>query len=117
MREPRIFALVPEISCVSTEDGSRPLSKNALSFLLRETILRSHQQLAGDHFPLLRVRAHEIRGIATSLSMWRNKSLSAVVEAASWEMPSANHYLRDVEWVDGDIFSLGPIVVGGDFVA
>ena len=72
---------------VSTKDGSKSLSNNTLSFILREVILQSHQQLAGDHFPLLRVRTHEIRGIATSLNMWRNKSLYAVLEAASYRCP------------------------------
>ena len=104
---------------VSPKDRSKPLSKNALSSLLRETILRSHQELSEDHLPLLKVRAHEIRGIAASLNMWRNKSLSSVLEAASWKTPSvfANHYLRDIERVDGDVFSLGLIVAGGDVVA
>ena len=118
VRGPRIYTLVPEIF-VSTKDGSKPLSKNVLSFLLREMIQQSHQQLARDHFPLLRVQACEIRGIAMSLNMWRNKSLLAVLEAASWKTPSvfANHYLSDVERVDGDIFSLGLIVTWGDVVA
>ena len=72
-----------------------------------------------DHFPLLKVWAHEIRGIAVTLSMWRNKSLSAVLEATSWKTPSVfvNHYLRDVKRVDGDFFALGQIVARGDIMA
>ena len=104
---------------ISPDDRSKPLSKNALSCLLRETILQSHQELDEKHFPSKRVRAQDIRGIAAFFNMWHNKSLSVVLEAASWKKPSVftNHYLRDVERVDGDTVSLGPIVAGGDVVA
>lgn len=103
---------------VSPSDRSKPLSKNALSYLLRETILQAHQSLDEDHMRPLRVRAHDIRGIAASLNLWRNRSVSSVLEAASWKTPSVfvNHYLRDVERTDGDTFSLGPIVAAGDIV-
>ena len=108
----------PRTLFVSLRDRSKPLSKNALSYLLKETILHSHRELGEDHFPVMRVKAHDIRGVATSLNLWRNKSFSVILDAASWKTPSvfANHYLRDVERVDGDTFSLGPIVAGGGVV-
>ena len=66
----------------------------------------------------LRVRAHDVRRIATSINLWSNKSVEAVLNAASWRTPSvfAKHYLDDVERSDGDTFSLGPIVAAGGIV-
>ena len=103
---------------VSPSNTSRPLSKNALSYLLRETILHAHQSLHEDHMPPLRVRAHDIRGIATSLNLWKNRSVASVLEAASWKTPSVfvDHYLKDMERSDGATSSLGPLVAAGSFV-
>ena len=103
---------------VSPADKSRPLSKNALSYLLKETILQAHRSLPENLLMPLRVRAHDIRGIATSLNLWRNKSVESILNAASWRTPSvfAAHYLHDVERSDGATFSLGPIVAAGDIV-
>ena len=102
----------------SPSDKSRPLSRNALSYLLRETILHAHQSLPEDHLTPLRVRAHDIRGIAASLNLWKNRSVALVLETASWKTPSVfvNHYLKDMERTDGDTFSLGPLVAAGSFV-
>ncbi|MPC97723.1 hypothetical protein E2C01_093052 [Portunus trituberculatus] len=103
---------------VSPADKSKPLSKNALAYLLREIILQAHRSLPKNLLMPLRVRAHDIRGIATSLNLWRNKSVEAVLNAASWRTPSvfAKYYLHDVERSDGDTFSLGPIVAAGGIV-
>ena len=52
---------------LSVRDHGRPLSKSALSFFLRETIKVAHASIPEEHCPLLKVRAHDIRGIATSV--------------------------------------------------
>ena len=103
---------------VSPSNPSRPLSKNALSFLLKETITEAHQSLPEDMLQTLKVKAHDIRGIATSLNLSRNHCFSTILEAASWRTPSvfANHYLKDVERREGDVFSLGPVVAAGDIL-
>ena len=103
---------------VSPSNKSRPLSKNALSYLLRETILHAHQSLHEDHMPPLRVRAHYVCGIATSLNLWRNRSVASVLEAASWKTPSVfvMHYLKHMERSDGVTSFLGPLVAAGSFV-
>ena len=103
---------------VSPSNTSKPLSKNALSFLLKETILQAHQSFPEELQQPLKVRAHDIRGIATSLNLSRNHSFNSILEAASWKTPSvfANHYLKDLERIEGDTFSLGPVVAAGDIV-
>ncbi|MPC67967.1 hypothetical protein E2C01_062156 [Portunus trituberculatus] len=81
---------------VSPSNRSRPLSRNGLSYLL----------------------PHDIRGVATSINLLRNKSVAAILDAASWKTPCvfAKHYLRDVERSEGDMLSLGAIVAAGDVV-
>ena len=102
---------------VTPSDKTRPLSKNALSYLLQDTILEAHRSLPTDLLPL-KVRAHDIRGVATSLNLWRDTSVMAMLHAASWKTPSvfAKHYLWDVGRTDGDTFSLGAIVASGDIM-
>ena len=65
---------------VSPRNPSRAMSKNGISFLLREVIVHSGASPNDAAAP----RAHSIRGIATSSAFFRNWSLSSVLEAASW---------------------------------
>ena len=73
-----------------------PMSKNAISYLLRTLIKEAHQELREDLMPVLKVKPHEIRAVATSVNFKQNLSLEAVVSAAQWKCASvfANHYLQ-----------------------
>ena len=104
---------------LSVRDQSRPLSKAALSFFLRETIKSAHASLPDESCSALKVRAHDIRGIATSMLWWKNKPVSYILAVASWKTQSvfANHYLKDVQRMVGDVFALGPIVAAGDVLS
>ena len=65
---------------MSSRCPSRAMSKNGISFLLREVIVNSGASFGDVAAP----RAHSIRGIATSSAFFKNWSLSSVLEAASW---------------------------------
>ena len=74
---------------------SRAISKNAVSFFLRDVITA-----AGASRPKVgNVRAHGIRGVSTSVAFHRNWSVSAVLESATWSSSSvfSSFYLRDVQ--------------------
>ena len=49
---------------------------------------------------------------------WKNKPLSSILAAACWKTCSvfADHYLRDIQRMEEDVFALGPIVAAGDVV-
>ena len=64
---------------VSSKCPSRAMSKNGISYMLRELIFQSGASSQSGQAP----RAHSIRGIATS-GFFRNWSLRSVLEAASW---------------------------------
>ena len=64
---------------VSPSNSSRPLSKNALYFFLWRVILDA--VAVADYSMSC---THSVRGVATSAAFLRNRSVSKVLEAASW---------------------------------
>ena len=96
---------------VSPRRPSRSMSKNAVSFFLREVI-----HAAGASRPEVgSVRAHEIRSVSTSVAFHRNWSVSLVLESATWSSSSvfSSFYLRDIQHKYDGILSLGPFVAAG----
>ena len=88
---------------------SRYISKNALSFFLRDVII------GADVVSGFSVRAHSIREMATSVAFLRNWSVSKVLEAATRRSNSvfASSYLKDISYLFEDLRSLGPFVAAG----
>ena len=105
----------PRALFVSPRNARRPLSKNALSFLIR-SLIRSAGALGADEGPA--PRAHSVRAVATSIAFAKNVPVSRVLEAGTWRSNTvfASFYLRDMANSIGGISSLGPIVSGGGVV-
>ena len=96
---------------VSPRRTSHSLSKNAVSFFLRDVI-----SSAGASRPKVgRIRAHDIRGVSTSVAFHRNWSVSAVLDSATWSSSSvfSSFYLRDFQHEYDGLLSLGPFVAAG----
>ena len=99
----------------------RSLSKNALSFFLRDVISRAYfsssASTAGPSSSSApsSSRAHSVRGVAASWAFARNASLSSILAAASWSSSSVftSFYLSDVQFASSSGFSLGPVVATG----
>ena len=109
----RIASLAPLRHClfVSPRRPSRSLSKNAVSFFLRDVI-----SSAGASRPEVgRLRAHDVRSVSTSVAFHRNWSVSAVLESTTWSSSSvfSSFYLRDLQHEYDGILSLGPFVAAG----
>ena len=87
-RAARSVEFTPSRLFISPSDPTRPMS-----FFLRQLITES-----GDVSSSVPPRAHDIRGIATSLNYYSNLSISAVKEAATWKSNRvfAMRYLRDM---------------------
>ena len=100
---------------VSPRSPSRPISKNAVSYFLREVISEAGAIRADVAAPL---HAHSVRGVATSVSFLQNWLISKVLEAASWRSNSvfASFYFRDTSYVFEGLRSLGPFVAAGNIV-
>ena len=96
---------------VSPRRPSRSLSKNAVSFFLRDVISSS-----GASRPEVgRLRAHDVRSVSTSVAFHRNWPVSAVLESATWSSSSvfSSFYLRDLQHEYDGILSRGPFVAAG----
>ena len=100
---------------VSSKCPSRAMSKNGISYMLREIIVQSGASLQSGQVP----RPHSIRGIATSSAFFRNWSLRSVLEAASWRSNTVfiSFYLRDLSFNSDGVHSLGPFVAAGERIS
>ena len=101
----------PQHLFVSPCNPSRVMSKNAISYFLREVIAESGTSKESGVVP----RTHRIRGIATSTACHRNWSVSSVLDAACWRSSSvfASFYLKDLQFEFDGLCSLGPFVAAG----
>ena len=91
---------------------TKGISKNAISFFLREVISSAGAVRIGEGQPL---RAHSVRGMATSAAFLRNCSISKLLEAVTWRSNSVfpSFYFRDIQFVFKGVRSLGPFVSAG----
>ena len=87
------------------------MSKNAMSFYLRQHIVDSGA-VSTSRPP----RAHDIRGIVTSLNYYSNLSLSNLMQVATWKSNRvfASRYLKEVSATQNNIRQFGPLVIAGD---
>ena len=98
---------------VSPSNPQRPMSKNAMSFFLRQVIMESGA-VSSSHTP----RAHDIRGIATSLNYFTSLSISSVKEAATWRSNRvfAMRYLKDMSATRSRLSTIGPLIAAGAII-
>ena len=108
------FVNRPRRLFVSPRCSSCAMSRNGISFFLREVIVHSGASSEAVVAP----SAHSIRGIATSSAFFRNWSLRSVLEAASWRSNTVftSFYLRDLQFVFEGVRSLGPFVAAGESI-
>lgn len=65
----------------------RFISKNAVSYFIREVISRA-MSLEANPGPSVPVRAHSVRGVASSVVSVKNAPLEKILEAACWKSAS-----------------------------
>ena len=119
----------PHSLFVSPRSPLCSLSKNALSFFLRDVISSAYSSSsssapssAAGPFSSISApsssRAHSARGVAASWAFARKASLSSILAAASWSSSSVftSLYLSDVQFSSSHGFILGPVVAAGSVV-
>ena len=79
---------------VSPRNPARAISKNAISYFLREVIAEAGASSVAGVVPL----AHSIRGVATSTASHHNWSITSILNAACWRSSSVftSFYLKDL---------------------
>ena len=107
----RSASFIPPRLFVSPKNPKRSMSKNAMSFYLRQLIIDS-----GAVSSARPPRAHDIRGIATSLNYYSNLSLTSLMQVATWKSKRvfASRYLKEVSATQDNIRQFGPLVIAGD---
>ena len=107
----RSASFIPSRLFVSPRNLERAMSKNAMSFYLRQLIVDS-----GAVSSARPPRAHDIRGISTSLNYYSNLSLSNLMQVATWRSNRvfASRYLKEVSATQDNIQQFGPLVIAGD---
>ena len=107
----RSASFIPSRLFVSPRNLERAMSKNAMSFYLRQLIVDS-----GAVSSARPPRAHDIRGIATSLNYYSNLSLSSLMQVATWKSNRVftSRYLKEVSATQDNIQQFGPLVIAGD---
>ena len=107
----RSASYIPSRLFVSPWNPERAMSKNAISFYLRQLITDSGA-VSSSRPP----RAHDIRGITTSLNYYSNLSLSHLMQVATWKSNRvfASRYLKEVSATQDNIRRFGPLVIAGD---
>ena len=82
---------------VSPRCRQQAITKNAISYFLRETISGTRALRTDEAFL---PRAHSIRGVSTSMTFVRNWSIKQVLHAATWKTNStfASFYLWEVAY-------------------
>lgn len=93
-------------------NAKKNVGKNTLSRWIRRVIRQAYLDSSPDELKELKVSAHEVRAISTSLAFLHNSSLQDVMLAASWRGHStfSTFYLRDVTHHYGELSALGPVV-------
>ena len=107
----RSASYIPSRLFVSPRNPECAMSKNAISFYLRQLIIDS-----GAVSTSRPTRAHDIRGIATSLNYYSNLSLSNLKQVATWKSNHvfASRYLKEISATQDNIRQFGPLVIAGD---
>ena len=105
----------PRSLFVSPSKTSRAISKNAISYFIRNVILDSG---AVDPEETRAPRAHSVRSASTSLAFLRNCKLSDVLEAATWRSNTTftSFYLNVLAFNLDEVRSLGYLVAAGQVV-
>ncbi len=92
--------------------GSGDVSKASISRWIKRAIQHSYKALSSRDLGFMKIRAHEVRAISTSLAFSRRVPISDIMRAAYWRTHTtfSNFYLRSMVTHTDGILSLGPVV-------
>ena len=79
---------------------------------IRMAVLRAYGDLSDVNLTFLKIKAHEVRALATSWAYHNRIPSEDILQAASWLNHStfSNFYLRSLSSQEEGLFRLGPLV-------
>ena len=116
----------PRSLFVSPRSPAHSLSKNTLSFFIREVIGEAYSSAgrslpssssssvsssSSSSRPWSSIRAYGVRGVAASWAFHCNAPLASILESATWSSPSvfSSFYLSDVHFSSSSGYGLGTL--------
>ncbi len=92
--------------------GTGNVSKDSVSRWIKQAIIRAYKLITDRDLSFMKIRAHEVRAISSSLAFSRRVPLQDVMKAAYWHSHStfSSFYMRSLIPQGENISSLGPLV-------
>ena len=114
LRKDRRRLFVP----IKDNNACKELSASTISRWICTTIVDSHAAIQNSRNLSGSVKAHEVRGVATSLHFFNKVDLHSVMKAGRWSSSgtSTSFYLRDLCPQADSLQRAGPLVAAGDVV-
>ena len=100
-------------------NAGKELSSASISRWICTTIVDSHASIQGSKNIPGKVKAHEVRAVATSLQLFNKVDLQAVMKAERWSSGGTftSFNLRDLWLTQADsIQKTGPVIAAGEIV-
>ena len=88
------------------------ISRPTISRWLKSTIIVCYEAADGDTRRVHKVKAHQVRAMATSWAFHRNASMEKILLAGSWKSHTTftSYYLRNLSVIRDQMLQLGPVV-------
>ena len=102
-----------ELVFVSFKRGfDKDISPATISSWIKQTVILCYEFSDHQAHTLHQVKAHDVRAFAASKAFQSGVSLDQILAACHWKSHNTftQFYLKDVAWVDSELFHLGPVV-------
>ena len=89
------------------------ICKNTISGWVRNLLCKCYEEPHEGSISMSNTRTHELRALSASLAFRGNIDMEDIMVSCSWRSHStfSSFYLRDVSAVQGQLYTLGPLVV------
>ena len=88
------------------------ICKNTISGWIKKAIILAYEGSSQEQRTVAGVKAHDVRGVASSLALMKNASIDSILEACSWRSHTTftRFYLKDLTRIQEKLLVLGPVV-------
>ena len=106
------------VSMDKSRHHHKAIHKNTLSGWVRHTIQYCYEHATDGSARLVNARAHDLRGMATTLAFQGSAEMEDILQAGSWTTPNTfiSHYLKQSVITPEGKYKIGPVVAGQQIV-
>ena len=91
----------------------KEIHPNTISSWIKKVILMAYEATSEEDRKLMKVTAHQVRGMAASWALQRNVAVEDIMAACSWKSHNTftQYYLKDLALISEKMYHLGPVIV------